>query len=431
MSHSKNDIAWEKLFEAHRIIEKVDSNGVCEISAGDINKQREARLMTKFDHYIQLPTLFKQNNFTIQPNSRGTYLIGRFVSYQPIRDDEALGIEEIPFPTHIETINPENIYSESAALLCAYNAGIISRLLEEEVSLTVLGRMSTGRFSFLIDDSQRGTPFEIKVNNSQLEIDSGFEGQRVFALVEAKNESVQDFLVRQLYYPYRLWKSKTTKTVTPIFMSYSNDIFSFYVFLFEQENNYNSIKLVSQKKYRIGVSEIELSHIVAVLERAVVVPEPEGIPFPQADSFIRIVDLLTQLHGASVLSPDEITTNYAFDFRQTHYYTRAGMYLGLIERQQNREQGVSYTLTPRGATIMAKKPQARSLALVECILEHEIFNKALRLYLNQAARPTIEQVVEIMNRARLELDLGESTTIRRRAGTVLSWTDWIMKLTRR
>jgi hypothetical protein len=431
MSQSKNDVAWERLFESHRIIERVDNDGVYEISAGDINQQREARLMTKFDHHIQLPTLFKQNNFTIQPNSRGTYLIGRFVSYQPILDDEALEIEEVPFPTHIETINPENIYSESAALLCAYNAGIISRLLEEEVSLTVLGRMSTGHFSYLIDDSQRGAPYEIKVNNSQLEIDSGFEGQKAFALVEAKNESVRDFLVRQLYYPYRLWKSKTTKPVIPIFMSYSNDVFSFHVFLFEHENNYNSIKLVNRKKYRIGVSEIELSHIIAVLERTTVVPEPEGIPFPQADSFTRIVDLLTQLHGVSVLSPDDITTNYAFDFRQTHYYTRAGMYLGLIERQQSQEQGVIYTLTLRGSTIMAKKTPARSLSLVECILEHEIFNKALRLYLNQAARPTIEQVMEIMNEARLGLDLGGSTTIRRRAGTVLSWMDWIMKLTRR
>jgi hypothetical protein len=431
MSQSKNDAAWEKLFETHRIIEQVNRDGVYEISAGDINRQREARLMTKFDHHIQLPTLFKQNNFTIQPNSRGTYLIGRFVSYQPVPDDEDLEIEEVPFPTHIETINPENIYSESAALLCAYNAGIISRLLGEEVSLTVLGRMSTGRFNYLIEDSGRGMPYEISVNNSQLEIDSGFEGQSAFALVEAKNESVQDFLVRQLYYPYRLWKSKTTKNVIPIFMSYSNDVFSFYVFQFEHENNYNSIKLVSRKKYRIGVSEIELSHIAASLERAVVVPEPEGVPVPQANSFTRIVDLLTQLRGAGVLSPDDITTNYAFDFRQTHYYTRAGMYLGLIERQQSREHGISYTLTPRGSSIMSRKPAARSLALVECILEHEIFNKTLRLYLNQGARPAVEQVVEIMNVAQLGLDRDGSTTIRRRAGTVLSWTDWIIKLTRR
>lgn len=431
MSQSKNDAAWEKLFEAHRIIERVNSGGVYEISAVSINKQREARLMTKFDHQIQLPTLFKQNNLTIQPNSRGTYLIGRFASYQPILDDEATEIEEVPFPTHIETINPENIYSESAALLCAYNAGIISRLLEEEVSLTVLGRMSTGRFSYLINDSGRGTPYEIKVNNSQLEIDSGFEGPSAFALVEAKNESVQDFLVRQLYYPYRLWKSRTTKSVVPIFMSYSNDVFSFHVFQFEEENNYNSIKLVTRKKYRIGASEIELPHIVAALERTVVVPEPEGIPFPQADSFNRIVDLLTQLHGAGVLAPDDITTNHAFDFRQTHYYTRAGMYLGLVERQQSREHGVSYTLTPRGSTIMSKKPEARNLALVESILEHEVFNRTLRLYLNQAGRPTAEQVVEIMNEARLGLDRDGSTTIRRRAGTVLSWMDWIMKLTRR
>jgi hypothetical protein len=431
MSQSKNDAAWEKLFETHRIIEEVNNRGVYEISALNINQQREARLMTKFDHYIQLPSLFKANDLTIQPNSRGTYLIGHFASYQEIPNNEALEIEEVPFPANIETINPDNIYSESAALLCAYNAGIIARLLEEEISLTVLGRMSTGRFNYFIDDSRRETPYEIRVNNSQLEIDSGFEGLRVFALVEAKNESVNDFLVRQLYYPYRLWKSKTTKTVIPIFMTYSNDVFSFYVFQFGEERRYNSIELVKQKKYRIGTSEIELSDIIGTLERVAIVPEPQAIPFPQADSFTRIVDLLTQLYGAILLSPDDITTNYAFDFRQTNYYTRAGMYLGLIERQQNRKQGVTYGLSLRGSNIMGKKPRAKNLALVECILEHKVFNKTLRLYLNQVRRPTVEQVTEIMKAAELGLDRDGNTTIRRRAGTVLSWIDWIMKLTRR
>jgi hypothetical protein len=433
MSQSKNDAAWEKLFETHPIIEEINRRGVYEISAANINKQREARLMTKFDHHIQLPSLFKSNNLTIQPNSRGTYLIGHFASYQALTEDDSIEVEEVPFPTHIETINPENIYSESAALLCAYNAGIISRLLEEEVSLTVLGRMSTGRFSYYINDSQRGTPYEIRVNNSQLEIDSGFEGQRTFALVEAKNESVNDFLVRQLYYPFRLWKSKTTKSVVPVFMSYSNDVFSFYVFRFGQENSYNSIELVQQKKYRIGRSEIELPDVVATLERVSIVLEPEGIPFPQADSFNRIVDLLTQLYGASApLSQDDITTNYAFDLRQTQYYTGAAAYLGLVNRQRDQKQGgVTYSLTTRGSNVMEKRPEARNLALVECILEHEVFNKTLRLYLNQAGRPTTEQVEEIMKSAELGLDREGTTTIQRRAKTVLAWTDWIMELTRR
>jgi hypothetical protein len=77
---SKNDIAWESLFETHHILDEINKNGVYKISAKVINTKREARLMTKFDHHIQLPSIFKQNHLTIQPDSRGSYIIGRFKS---------------------------------------------------------------------------------------------------------------------------------------------------------------------------------------------------------------------------------------------------------------------------------------------------------------------------------------------------------------
>jgi uncharacterized protein DUF6997/uncharacterized protein DUF6996 len=429
LSKSKNDVAWEALFASNGILDHIDADGVFEISAATINKLREARLMTKFDHTIQLPQIFKQNDLTIQPNTRGTYLIGRFASYQKLLTNEETDIEEVPFPDGLETINPQDLYSESSALLCCYNAGIMERLLGESVSLTVLGRMSTGRFAYFINDIRSGKPFEIKVENSQCEIDSGFEGQSVFAIVEAKNESVDDFLVRQLYYPFRLWQRKTRKEVVPVFLSYSNDVFSFYMFRFATQANYNSIELVEHKRFQIGTSEIELQDIVTALNRVPVRPEPASIPFPQADNFNRIVDLLTQIHAAGVLSQDDITTNHAFDLRQTQYYTNAARYLGLVESSRSKEEGVNYSLSTKGAAIMAKRPAARNLALVESVLEHAVFSVTVRLYLTQASRPKLKQIVDIMRAA--ELGLGRDTTIPRRAQTVLAWVDWVMKLTRR
>jgi hypothetical protein len=428
---SKNDVAWEELFENHSILDRIDAEGVYQISSGTINELREARLMTKFDHRIQLPSVFKQHGLTIQPNSRGTYLIGRFASYLDLPPGDDVAVEQISFPDDLETISPQDLYSESAALLCAYNAGILDRLLEEAVSLTVMGRMSTGRFGYQIDETRSGRPFEINVQNSQCEIDSGFEGPRVFGIVEAKNETVNDFLVRQLYYPYRLWVGRTQKEVVPVFLSFSNDVFSFYVFRFSSLANYNSIELVSQRKFQIGTSDIELQDIVIALQRVRVLPEPANIPFPQADSFNRVVDLLTQLHASGGLSQEDITSNHAFDRRQTQYYTNAGRYLGLIVRSQNREDGVTYSLTPKAAAIMARQPAARNLALVETILEHRVFNDTVRLYLAQAAPPNINQVIEIMRTAGLALDQGGTTTIPRRAQTVVAWVQWAMQLTRR
>jgi hypothetical protein len=53
MRKSKNDIAWETLFEKHKLLEKISATSHAKISASEINKEREARLMTKFDHDLR------------------------------------------------------------------------------------------------------------------------------------------------------------------------------------------------------------------------------------------------------------------------------------------------------------------------------------------------------------------------------------------
>ncbi len=423
---TKNDIAWESLFETYNILDEINEKSLYKISAKDINKLREARLMTKFDHHIQLPSIFRQNHLTIQPDSRGTYVIGRFESYKdlPQKQSQSISIQAIPFPENIETLNPINIYSEASSILCAYNAGIIDDLLGQEVWFTVSGRMSTGRFSYFIKNFKENTHCEISVDNSQCEIDGGFEGDDIFAIIEAKNQDVDDFLIRQLYYPYRLWTKKTGKKVIPIFLSYSNDIFSFYIYEFRDNKDYNSIELVEQKKYQIGSNDIELKDVISILERVKVSPEPLEVPFPQANIFTRVIDLLIQIYSNGLLSQEDITTNYAFDIRQSHYYTSAAIYLGLIE--SSKQQGTIYLATERGSNIIQKTSKGRNLALVERILEKKVFNKSLQLYLRQGERPNLEQVIEIMKIADIKLG---SETMTRRAQTVIAWIDWIMSIT--
>jgi hypothetical protein len=424
---NKND-AWEELFRRHNVLEEVERRGACQISAGEINELHEARLMTKFDHYVQLPEVFKRNHLTIQPNTRGTYLVGRFDSYQSVTDDPKVPVEALPFPRRIETINPANLYSESAVLMCAYYTGIISSALGREVMLTAFGRMSAGSFDYQIRNNQTGELHEIRVEGAQMEIDAGFEGEDTFAIVEAKNEAVTDFHVRQLYYPYRAWLERTGKRVVPVFLCYSNasSVFTLLVFRFNEPQLYNSIELVEQRKFQVVPSGIERETIVEAIGRARIKPEPAGIPFPQADSFERIVDLLAQLYGAGgTLSKDYVTSNYDFDERQTQYYAQAAAYLGLVERRRSEGQGVIYSLTRRGASVMSRHPQTRNLALVECILERGVLNRALRIYFESGRRPSSEQVEEIMRGARLELS---GKTIPRRAQTVLRWVDWVTTL---
>ena len=70
---SKNDKAWEIIFDEEQILSVIAWQGFFEISSARIKQQREPRLMTKFDHATQRPDIFKKNNLSIQPISRGKY----------------------------------------------------------------------------------------------------------------------------------------------------------------------------------------------------------------------------------------------------------------------------------------------------------------------------------------------------------------------
>ncbi|MES5811102.1 hypothetical protein ABKP99_02990 [Mammaliicoccus sciuri] len=67
---NKNDIAWEELFEEHKILESIENKSVFKIKSADINKYRESRLMAKFDREHELPQIFKANNLSILPIGR-------------------------------------------------------------------------------------------------------------------------------------------------------------------------------------------------------------------------------------------------------------------------------------------------------------------------------------------------------------------------
>ena len=49
-----NDAAWQSLFEKHNILDAIRREGQFLISANQIKEFREPRLMTKFDHKVNL-----------------------------------------------------------------------------------------------------------------------------------------------------------------------------------------------------------------------------------------------------------------------------------------------------------------------------------------------------------------------------------------
>ena len=86
---SLNDTAWEELFEKHDILAHIERTGQFQISAKQIKEVREPRLMAKFDHTINLPQIFADNNLCILPVTRGDYVISHFDAYHKFEPDNS------------------------------------------------------------------------------------------------------------------------------------------------------------------------------------------------------------------------------------------------------------------------------------------------------------------------------------------------------
>lgn len=421
---SKTNTNWQHLFKEHFILEKINNNGFFVITSEQINKYREARLMTKFDHKNNLPALFQEYELSILPITRGSYIISKFEAYKDINYEVNKEIIEIPFPSEIESIDFSNIYSESAALNCAYSTGIIDDFLGETTLPTVSGRMGSSAFDFNIRNVGNNNSFHVSVENSQVEIDGGYEGISQLMLIEAKNAIAQDFLIRQLYYPFRLWNSKINKDVVPVFMTYSNDIFSFFKYKFEDEREYNSLSLIEQKNYVIAPEKITLEDIVQVFKNIIIIPEPR-ISYPQADSFERVINLLEMLMEEDI-ARDEVTHIFDVDPRQTNYYTSAGMYLGMVDKRREGKI-VTYYLTDEARRIMNLPYKKKYLSIVGRVLRNPSFYRVFELYLKNGYQPSRKEIVQIMKTSDI-YDVHSADTFNRRASTVRGWLNWILNL---
>ena len=393
------------------------------ISSMEINEFREARLMTKFDHRSQLPELFVEHKLSILPTSRGTYEIAAFGTFCDFNKED-VEIVPVNFPTFLESIDYKDITSESIAINCAFISKILHDFTgEENLFPTVSGRMSSSLFDFAINSKQK--TFRINIENSQIEIDGGFEGDNSLNLIGAKNYISDDFLIRQLYYPYRLWSDKIVKRVRPIFLTYSNGIFDLREYEFTNPELYNSIRLLQHKKYALQERDINVENIQNIFDNVQVTKEPE-LPFPQADSFERVINLCELLKQKGFISKEDITHNYDFDHRQTDYYSNAAKYLGLIEGRCENQQ-IGCTLTQDGIRIFNLLIVERQLEFVRLILSRAAFKNTLKLYFDKGDVPTKDEVIEIMKDARL-YNIDSEQTYRRRASTVISWINWILEL---
>lgn len=101
----------------------------------------------------------------------------------------------------------------------------------------------------------------------------------------------------------------------------------------------------------------------------------------------------------------------------------------MIDTERTKDEVLCF-LTDEGKEIMKKRPREKKLHIVSKILEHEVFNKALNLYFKKLSPITKEEVISIMKNSYIYNVNKDSSTIGRRAGSVMKWIDWILDLTK-
>ena len=409
---------WEDIFNDCNILNMVQKNGFYKITADKIRKYKEPRLMTKFDFSKQLPDVFKRNNLGILPINNGEYIIGKYELFKNISNTKYEDVEpqKMQLPEYIETIDPDNIYSESNALNVALLSGMINDAIGEDVVETIQGKMRATCFNFEIDGFDGKV--QISVDRPAMEIDGGYEGKNKVALIEAKNYLPKDFIIRQLYFPYRHWFEKLTKPIIPVFFAYDNGIYTFFIYEFLDLYNYNSLELKEIKRYIISnkSSDEIKSDILSKVETITDLPQSD-IPFPQADSFNRIIGI-ADLVDSKINTASDIAEEYEFDIRQGSYYLAAAKYLDIVDKDNGE-----YVLTPLGFSIINLDMKSRNEKLIEAVLKHKVFNEAYRYYLDNKKLPDKVLIIEWMKKY---TDIQSFETLNRRASTVRGWIEWII-----
>ncbi len=424
--------AWKQLIEKYDIVNQIHKKGVFRIRANQIKEFKEPRLMAKWDSSDSLPEVLRSNQINILPDSRSSYVLSDFLLYEKIPElqEHVTQMDHVDIPEY-ESVDINHISSEANAINVLILSGILDDFLQTDSNVSTFhGRMGTGKFEFTVD-SYSGEKRRICVDHAQCEIDGGFENADSVVILEAKNVVHEDFHIRQLYYPFRLWKTKVRKPIRLVFAIYSNKIYRLFEYRFRDVDDYSSIELVREKNYSLQDTAISLKELQALRKCTEVVTDDnqfeseEKIPFIQADSLDRVISLLENLYD-NPMSTREIAELMQFDIRQSDYYYNAGKYLGIfIKTSEHGQKAVE--LTALGNRLFQMDYKQRQLALVSRILQHRIFSD---FFDDIAARGLFPSKKEIEAKMR-EYHVCNEGQINRRATSVACWLRWIFGLTRR
>ena len=421
----KNDAAWTRLISECDILDTVTRDGIAPVTAEQMKSigKREPRLMAKIENRDSMPSILRKNRLCVLPvKSRGNYAIGHFDAFLDT-DYTDITVERLAVNRKFEMLDPFSIHKEPSVILTAFNYGILSKIVGQEVAMTNFGRESSDSFSYSIDDLDDSTTHVLEVDGSQMEMDGVFESEDCIINIEAKMGIRDSFLARQLYYPYRMMEKRCSKHIINVFMTYTPG--SIYLHTYDVSDPFRYNSFVETGRYRFDLYDhVNPNDILAAVKNTNPAPEP-NLPFPQADSMQKVFESLEIMSSQPGITDADLAYRLSVDVRQGGYYGNACGYLGLSYRV--REGGrIVNRLTDDGLKMMTLDMQDRILLMTKLMAKRGIFHRFIPEVIETGTLPEKPEIAEWIRNNISSMDPDKGTPDRR-AGTIRTWLAWILK----
>lgn len=185
--------------------------------------------------------------------------------------------------------------------------------------------------------------------------------------------------------------------------------------------NYSSIKKVNQIDFLLNHSlNLDLKTVIEISKNVPEVPESQIVPFPQANKFSRILDMINYI--SKPINKYDLVKKYDFNIRRSDYYANCLVYLGLATKKAG-----FFQLNQSGLKIQ-KLPNSneRNYKIIEKILAHKVFNLAFQSVLKNNGHYDRSYICNLILQNIPSLT---KSTIPRRESSVIGWLNWIFSVT--
>ena len=414
------EAAWEKL-----VREKVNTSAdLVTLTKQDIEQVtgNELRLMAKVDFSVDLPKALQKHGYFILPVKNGEYVLvrgGGYHTLEKLKEPPTVFRPQLDF--ELETLDVGD--SETQHLDYSYQIGLIEHFAGTRgLRQTIRNRKRMPAIEFYV-----GKVGPVRVSQGvQVEVDSGCEGKDEIILIEAKTGNPKDFIVRQLFYPYRKWRLEIPRKKTRPWFFCSQEIsgkrlYKFWEYEFADDGQYQSLQLKRGESFLVQPDRKHLT--VDELLRLHVSNRPASRAWdvPQADTFERVAEIPI-LVAQGINNSEMVAKHYEFAPRQSSYYRQAAEFLGLVKQRKD----FSYELTDLGKEYVNLPADERRQLLAGLLVSFPPMRAVLELSAQAGTDGIGKKEIAALLQKHSNIS---SSTPRRRVSTIFSWLNWLRQAT--